>query len=70
PFPASLMLGARTEALTREITLDPEELEDALWLTREELVSVFAGCHPRITPPRRGAIAEFILRHWLADRLD
>jgi NAD+ diphosphatase len=70
PFPASLMIGMRTEALDSRITLDPEELEDARWVSREELVQVFAGQHPEIRPPRRGAIAEFLLRNWLADRLD
>jgi NAD+ diphosphatase len=70
PFPASLMIGARTEALTDKITIDPEELEQALWVTREELVQAFAGNHPTIRPSRNGAIASFILRNWLADRLD
>ena len=70
PFPASLMIGARTEATATAITLDPQELEQALWLSREELVTVFAGRHPVIRPSRNGAIAHFILRAWLADRLD
>ena len=70
PFPASLMIGMRTEATSSTITVDPEELEQALWVTREELVQVLAGQHPQIKPPRRGAIAEFLLRNWLADRLD
>lgn len=70
PFPASLMIGARTEATSSEITVDPEELETAVWVRREELVQVFAGMHPVIRPSRKGAIANFILRNWLADRLD
>jgi NAD+ diphosphatase len=70
PFPASLMIGARTEAISSKITLDPEELEAAMWVTREELVQAFAGRHPVIRPSRKGAIAHFILRNWLADRLD
>ncbi len=70
PFPASLMIGARTEATSTQITVDPEELEQALWVTREEMVTVFAGQHPVIRPSRKGAIANFILRAWLADRLD
>ncbi|HLQ20581.1 MAG TPA: NAD(+) diphosphatase [Tabrizicola sp.] len=70
PFPASLMIGARTEAQGREIRVDPEELEQALWLTREELVQAFAGLHPLVRPARHGSIASFILRNWLADRLD
>lgn len=70
PFPANLMLGAEGEAETETITLDPEELQDALWISREELLAVFAGQHPRINPPRKGAIAEFLMRNWLADRLE
>jgi NAD+ diphosphatase len=70
PFPASLMIGARCEALSTEIKIDPEELEAAIWVSREELVQAFAGRHPTIRPSRKGAIANFILRNWLADRLD
>ncbi len=70
PFPASLMFGARAEALTDEIVIDPEELEQALWVTREEMVTVMAGLHPVIRPARNGAIAHFILVNWLADKLD
>lgn len=70
PFPASLMLGCRTEALGSDITLDPVELEDALWVSREEAVGILAGSHPRIRQPRKGAIAQFLLANWLADRLD
>ncbi|MBI1170847.1 NAD(+) diphosphatase [bacterium] len=70
PFPASLMLGCRGEALNDEIILDPNELQDARWVTREELLSAFAGTHPEIKPSRRGAIAQFIMSHWLADTLD
>jgi NAD+ diphosphatase len=70
PFPASLMLGCRAEALTDAITLDPVELEDALWVTREEMLSIMAGTHPRIRAPRKGAIAHFLTENWLADRLD
>lgn len=70
PFPASLMLGCAAEALSAEITLDPAELEDACWLSREEMVTVMAGRHPRIRPARPGAIAHFLIANWLADRLD
>ncbi len=70
PFPASLMIAMRTEALDSHITLDPDELEAALWVSREDMVRVFAGQHPQIKAPRQGAIAEFMLRNWLADQLD
>jgi NAD+ diphosphatase len=70
PFPASLMFGCRATALTEEITLDPVELEHALWVDREELLQVMAGQHQVIRPPRHGAIAQFLMSAWLADTLD
>jgi NAD+ diphosphatase len=70
PFPASLMLGCRGEALSEAITTDPVELEAALWVSRERMALVFMGEDPEIRAPRVGAIAGFLLREWLADRLD
>ncbi len=70
PFPASLMFGCAGEALTSEITIDPIEIEDALWVSREEMMAIFAGDHPVIKPARKGAIAHFLLENWLADRLE
>lgn len=70
PYPSSLMIGCHGAAETGEITLDPVELEDAVWISREDMARVLAGTHPRIKPPRRGAIAEFLLSNWVADRLD
>ncbi len=70
PFPASLMFGCRGAALSTEITIDPVEIEDAMWVSREEMMQVFAGEHPRILPARKGAIAHFLLENWLADTLD
>lgn len=70
PFPSSLMFGCRGEALNTDIRLDPNELDDALWITREEMMQAFDGTHPFMAPARKGSIAHFILRNWLADRLD
>ncbi len=39
PFPRSLMLGFRAEALSTEIRLDDEELEDARWFSRADIAS-------------------------------
>ena len=69
PFPASLMIGCHAMATSREITLDPMELEDAFWISREEMARVMRGEHPRIRPARPGAIAHFLVERWLQDRL-
>lgn len=70
PFPASLMFGCAGEATSEEITIDPVEIEDALWISREDMMQIFAGAHPHVLPARKGAIAHFLLENWLADRLD
>jgi NAD+ diphosphatase len=70
PFPASLMVGCRGEALSRDIRVDPVELEDARWVSREEMLSIFAGASTAMKPARRGSIAHFLISHWLADSLE
>lgn len=70
PFPASLMFGCHGEALDDTITIDPAELQDARWVTREEVADAFAGNRTDLLPARKGAIAHFLLRNWLADTLD
>lgn len=69
PFPASLMFGCRGEATSAEITIDPAEIEDARWITREHMALIFAGEDPEILPARKGAIAHFLIENWLADSL-
>ncbi len=70
PFPSSLMIGCLGRAKSREIAIDPAEIEDAMWVTREEMMEVFAGGHPKLKAARKGAIARFLIENWLADRLD
>jgi len=70
PFPSSLMFGCYGVATSTDITIDPAEIEDARWVTREDIARAFAGQHPEILPARKGAIAHFLLENWLADRLD
>ncbi|NNU81486.1 NAD(+) diphosphatase [Halovulum dunhuangense] len=69
PFPASLMIGCWGVALEERITLDPAELEDAMWLTREEIMAERISPTPRIRPARRGAIAHHLIEEWLAGRI-
>lgn len=70
PFPASLMFGCEGEATSEEITIDPVEIEDAMWISREDMMQILAGDHPDILPARKGAIAHFLIENWLADRLE
>ena len=70
PFPMSLMFGCVGEALSEEITLDPAELADARWLSRDEVRAMLAGTHAEIAAPRAGAIAGAIMSAWCEDRLE
>lgn len=70
PFPSSLMLGCWGRAVSSEIAVDRAELEDARWVTREDMAAALDGRHPEIKPARRGAIARFLIENWLADTLD
>jgi NAD+ diphosphatase len=65
PFPSSLMIGCIGEALTEEIRLDRDELEDGRWFGKDEVRLMLAREHPAglITPPPM-AIANFLMRSW------
>ena len=67
PFPGSLMLGCLAEGLSDEIAIDPEELEDARWFSRADLVEALAGRGDVLTVPGSLAIAHHLIRAWLAD---
>ncbi|NEK57300.1 NAD(+) diphosphatase [Geodermatophilus sabuli] len=63
PFPQSLMLGYTARVVgDPTLRLDPTEIEEARWFTREELRS---GTGPRALPPAV-SIARHIIDRWLA----
>ncbi|MDD7970585.1 NAD(+) diphosphatase [Roseinatronobacter alkalisoli] len=68
PFPSSLMLGCVARATSRAITLD-DELEDARWVTREQVLRAWSGDDPAFIPARKGAIAHHLIGLWLAGRV-
>lgn len=66
PFPTSLMIGCHAEALSRDITIDREELEDARWFDRDEAVAMLQRKHPDgLTTPPAVAIAHHLIRSWV-----
>ena len=68
PFPTSLMIGCFAEALSRDIVVDREELEDARWFSRDEVASMLRRMHPQgLTCPPGVAIAHHIMRAWAED---
>lgn len=69
PFPASLMIACRAEALSDAITIDTTEMDDVRWASRDDVLAAAMGVHPDITAARRGAVARHVLDRWLADDL-
>ena len=67
PFPSSLMIGLIMGVETRDITVDPHELEDARWFTREEIVEMLEGRHPNAFCPPPLAVAHHIVRAWVEE---
>ncbi len=66
PFPQSLMLGYTARAVgDLELRLDPDEIEEAHWFTRDQLR---AGEGPAALPPPV-SIARHIIDRWLEDDL-
>ena len=70
PFPSTLMMGFLCEALTEEITIDPDELAEARWFERDELRAMVerAATGPedatQLSVPGPVAIAHQICRRW------
>jgi NAD+ diphosphatase len=70
PFPSSLMLGFLAEALTDQITVDPDELAEARWFSREEIRAMVsrAASGPddptQVSLPSPMAIAHHLCRRW------
>ncbi|MGH6944680.1 MAG: NAD(+) diphosphatase [Geminicoccaceae bacterium] len=67
PFPASLMLGFRARAENDALRIDPTELVDAGWFTREQLAD------PELRPvqlPNRDSIARHLIEDWLYEGAD
>lgn len=65
PFPSNLMIGCVCEAESITLKIDPDELEDAQWVSRAKMQVVLEGKHPRLNAPRRDAIAWAILTDWV-----
>ncbi len=69
PFPSSLMIGCWGHAISDEITIDEVEIEDAKWVTREEITDSWANQSSVLIAARKGAIAHFLIKNWLSDTL-
>ncbi|MGH1478771.1 MAG: NAD(+) diphosphatase [Geminicoccales bacterium] len=65
PFPSSLMLGFSARALSDNLQIDREELEDARWFTKQELLDPIKR---PVKLPSHDSIARHLIETWLMER--
>ncbi|MEM9810254.1 MAG: NAD(+) diphosphatase [Pseudomonadota bacterium] len=64
PFPSSLMMGFIAEVEDTSLTLDPTEIEEARWFSRQDLTSMMKGEGAIMVPPKF-TIAHQLMKVWL-----
>ncbi len=65
PFPSSLMLGFRARALTHEIDISSNELEDARWFSHSEIVELSKRDNENRVLSRGDSIASWLIHDWI-----
>nr|WP_141823784.1 NAD(+) diphosphatase [Humibacillus xanthopallidus] len=63
PFPSSLMVGYAATTTETELRIDPAEIAEARWVTREEYRALLSS--NEIRTPSGISIAKRIIEHWL-----
>ncbi|MEM7206322.1 MAG: NAD(+) diphosphatase [Pseudomonadota bacterium] len=68
PFPSSIMLGFRASALTTDIDIDKDEIEEAYWFSADELRTFgeWGDGNSNKCLPRSDSIARYLVESWLA----
>ena len=69
PFPSSLMVGLVAPVLDASLTIDPHELEDARWFSRDDVRDMLAGRHPDAAMPPSIAIARRLAELWVERKI-
>lgn len=66
PFPGSLMIGCHAFAPSDALTLDPTEIEHAIWVDRDQVRAALAGDTDALfQAPPPYAIANTLLTRWI-----
>lgn len=65
PFPSSLMMGIHVPAESKDIKIDPNEIEEARWFSKDELRQIMADEHPDVYAPMEMAVAYYVMKAWI-----
>lgn len=68
PFPSQLMIACMGQALDDELTIDTNELAEAIWVSKQDVRDALAEKEGALfLPPPPIAVAHHMLRHWLGE---
>ncbi|KAJ8371599.1 hypothetical protein AAFF_G00306850 [Aldrovandia affinis] len=66
PMPSSLMIGCLAVAVSTDIKVDENEIEEARWFTRQQVLDVLVkNSKPAFIMPPRQAIAHQLIKYWI-----
>ncbi|XP_063050379.1 peroxisomal NADH pyrophosphatase NUDT12 [Engraulis encrasicolus] len=66
PMPSCLMIGCHAVALTTAINVDTNEIEEARWFTRQQVIEASVRSKDAVfSMPPRQAIAHYLIKHWI-----
>jgi NAD+ diphosphatase len=68
PFPSSVMIGFEATTRQTELRVDPVEMAEARWVSREEYRHLLRG--GSIRTPSGISIAKRIIEHWLGETVE
>ena len=63
PFSSNLMVGFQVEAVSSKLKINRSEIEDAIWITKPELIKL--SKKKQILLPRKYAIAYSLINYWM-----
>lgn len=66
PFPAQLMMGMICDADSTDLNINPKELAQANWYTREEVAAVYNKTGDAFARLPKFTIAHHLLKYWLS----
>jgi len=67
PWPSTLMIGAEAWVEEGDLTIDAKEIEDAIWITKDDVRASIKGEHKYRLAPPPFAIASDLISAWLKE---
>ncbi|MFL2802474.1 MAG: NAD(+) diphosphatase [Paracoccaceae bacterium] len=69
PFPSSLMFGLIAKTKHKKLNIDKNEIEDAFWISKQNLKKVLNGDNDNCIAARKGTIARYLLEKWVNNKI-